>query len=244
MKIIGIIPARLNSNRIKKKALANIHGMPMCIHVYRRALLNTLLDDLIIATDSKEIISIAKKYNAKTMLTKKIHKNGTERMVEVLKKKKFSIAVLINGDEPMLDPKHINISVKTLVKSNADASILARKFYNYNSPSDFKIVCDRSGFLMYISRADIPFHRNNINTNMLKAYHIMSFRRKIILQYGKLKKTTLEKSEGHEHLRLIENGYKIKVAIVKSNSVSVDVPKDLKYVRSKIKSDKYWHKYK
>ena len=144
----------------------------------------------------------------------------------------------------MLDPKHINTSLKTLIISNADASILARKFNNYNSPSDFKIVCDRYGFLMYISRADIPFHKKNLNTNMLKAYHIMSFKRKVILQYPKLKKTTLEKSEGHEHLRLLENGYKIKVAIVKSNSISVDVPKDLKYVKSKIKSDNYWHKYK
>jgi len=243
-KKIGIIPARLNSVRVPRKAIVDIHGLPMCVHVYRRALMSEVLDEVVIATDSIEVMNVAKAHGAKAVITKSSHVNGTERMAEVLETHDSDIAVLINGDEPLIDPDHIGVSVNTLIKSNADASMLARKFDKFDSPSDFKIVLNVAGDVMYISRADIPSNARNTIPYMLKAYHIMAFHKHTLEKYAAMTKTPMESLEDHEHLRLIENGYKIRAAVVESNCISVDVPEDLEYVKSVIPGDPYWPKYK
>ena len=109
-KKIGIIPARLNSVRVPRKAIVDIHGLPMCVHVYRRALMSEVLDEVVIATDSIEVMNVAKAHGAKAVITKSSHVNGTERMAEVLETHDSDIAVLINGDEPLIDPNHIGVS--------------------------------------------------------------------------------------------------------------------------------------
>jgi len=243
-KTIGIIPARLNSQRINQKAIVDIHGLPMCVHVYRRALMNQLLDDVVIATDNVKVMEVAKEYGARSIMTKSSHVNGTERMAEVLETYPSDIAVLINGDEPLIDPNHISVSVNTLLDSGADASMLARKFDKFNSPSDFKIVLNIAGDVMYISRNDIPSNARNTVPFMLKAYHVMAFRKETLKNYASMEKSPMESLEDHEHLRLIENGYKIRAAVVESNCISVDVPEDLEYVKSVIPHDPYWPKYK
>ena len=244
MKKIGVIPARLNSVRIPRKALVDINGLPMCIHVYRRALLSADIDEVVIATDNQEVIDVVGHFGAKSILTKSSHVNGTERMAEVMNKRKdFDIAVLINGDEPLIDPGHIGVSVNTLLESGADASILARKFDKLNSPSDFKMVCNPAGDVLYISRSDIPSSARNHVPHMLKACHVLAFTRKTIQEYAEMAPTPMELLEDHEHLRLIEHGYKIRAAVVESNSISVDIPEDLEYVRSVMPTDPYWSKY-
>ena len=113
------------------------------------------------------------------------------------------------GDEALLDPNHIKISIETLIKSDSDGSILARKFYKRNSSADFKLVLNAKKEVMYISRGDIPSEYRNPAPYFLKAYHLMAFKRKTLLDYSFLEKSPLESVEDHEHLRLLENGYKI-----------------------------------
>jgi 3-deoxy-manno-octulosonate cytidylyltransferase (CMP-KDO synthetase) len=244
MKVVGIIPSRLKSTRVPNKPLVDICGLPMVVHVYKRACFSDVLDDVIVATDSNEVKSVVEKHGGKAVITSVDHKNGTERLAEVAKYIDADIIVLINGDEAILDPDHIQDSLDALLKSNSDASILVIDFFKENSPSDFKVVLNSKDEVMYISRSDIPSNARNPVQSMLKAYHILSFKRQFLIEYAKMDKSLLEKIEDHEHLRIIENGYTLKAKKVSGHSISVDTNQDLMYVREVMKTDPYFLKYK
>jgi len=244
MKILGVIPSRLKSSRIVEKPLVDICGMPLIAHVYKRASFNDRLDDLIVATDSELVRNEVEKFGGTAVMTDPGHANGTERMHEVLESRNEDIAVLINGDEALLNPDHISTSVDTLVGADVDASILATRFYKKNSPGDFKIVLNAHGDVLYISRNDIPSEARNSVEFLLKAYHIMAFRRQTVRDYCRIGKTHLESIEDHEHLRLVEHGYRIRASIVDSDSISVDTPEDLEYVRNAMQADSLFPRYR
>jgi len=237
--VIGIIPSRLNSSRLPRKPLIDINGEQLIKRVHRLSCQSNILDSVIVATDSEEIKNLINDNNGIAMMTSPEHKNGTERMGEVIKKlkKDYDVYVLINGDEALLNPSHIKDAVETLLINNTDASMLACKFYKRNSPSDFKLVMNKKNELMYISRGDIPSESRNKLSYFLKAYHIMAFKKNTILEYALLEKSSLEKIEDHEHLRLLENGYKISCSLVDSDSISVDTKLDLEYVLNRIRNE-------
>ena len=108
--------------------------------------------------------------------------------------------------------------------------MLVCKVYKRNSPSDFKVVLNAKNELLYISRSDIPSESRNPSPFLLKAYHIMAFKEQTIIDYSLLERTRLELIEDHEHLRLLENGYRISCKLVNSSSISVDTESDLKFV--------------
>ncbi len=243
MKVIGVIPSRLKSTRVPNKPLVDICGLPMIVHVYKRACFSNILDDVIVATDSEEIKTVIESHGGKAVITSPDHKNGTERIAEVAQLTDADIIVLINGDEAIFNPENIADSVNTLINSDADAAILVIDFFEKNSPSDFKVVLNTVNEVMYISRNDIPSDARNRVDGMLKAYHILSFKKDFLIQYSKMDKTPLEKIEDHEHLRIIENGYKLKAKKILGYSVSVDTPKDLEYVRGAMKDDPYFRRY-
>jgi CMP-2-keto-3-deoxyoctulosonic acid synthetase len=223
-KVLGIIPSRLASSRLFNKPLHKVFGIPLILHVYYRAKLSKELTDLIVATDSEEILKLVTDAGGKAMMTSPLHKNGTERMAEVIKSHgDYDYYTLINGDEILLNPESIDISIQTLIDApKADASILAVPFTRENSSSDFKIVCNLKQEVMYISRNDIPSSaRNGVNFR-LKAYHLMTFKPNTIIEYSSMDKTPLEKIEDHEHLRLLENGYIIQCRQVNDQCISLD----------------------
>ena len=244
-RILGIIPSRLESSRLTKKPLHEIFGLPLILHVYNRAKLAKGLTDLIIATDSDEIVKLVEQHGGKAMLTSVFHKNGTERMSEVLEKyPDFDYYTLINGDEILLNPSSIDVSINTLLENDyADASILAVPFKRENSPSDFKIVCNMKSELMYISRNDIPSSARNEVEFRLKAYHLMTFKPETIRSYSKLEKSPLEKIEDHEHLRLLEHGYKIVCKVVNDKCISLDMPSDIPIIECYLKQDETYKLY-
>jgi 3-deoxy-manno-octulosonate cytidylyltransferase (CMP-KDO synthetase) len=242
-RIVGIIPSRLKSTRVPDKPLVDIHGLPMIVHVYKRACMADILDEVWVATDSEEIKNTVEAYGGKALMTGEHHKNGTERLAEAAENIDADIVVLINGDEAIFNPEHVKVSVKTLLNSDAAASILVLDFNKKNSPGDFKVVLNCRDEVMYISRNDIPSDARNEVKSMLKAYHILSFRKSFLKEYAAMEKTPLEKIEDHEHLRIIENGFKMKAAKVESNSISVDTPSDLEYVREVMKTDPFFKIY-
>ena len=173
MKIIGLIPTRMNSTRLPHKSLLPINGIPMIVHVYKRSKLAKKLDDLIICCDDKKIISIAKKYNIKAMLTSKHHTNGTERIAEACSKlkTKYDIVVDIQGDEPLISPYHIDQVIDYHIKNyNTDIILPSLKIKPVNSTNIVKIVKDKSnnvfrfGIEIYNSEAD-KNSKDNIVTN-------------------------------------------------------------------------------
>ena len=157
MKTIGLIPTRLVSTRLPNKSLLPINGIPMIIHTYKRAKLAKKLDDLIICCDDKKIISLAKKYNIKAMLTSTHHSNGTERIAEAFSKlkNKYDLIVDIQGDEPLISPYHID-QVIDYHKKNYEADIIlpSLKIKPINSTNIVKIVKDKFENVLYLSRAN------------------------------------------------------------------------------------------
>ena len=244
-RVLGIIPSRLQSSRLPKKPLHKVFGLPLIIHVYKRAALSKNLTDLVVATDSSEIVELVERFGGKAILTSINHKNGTERMSEVLQAyPNYDYYTLINGDEILLDPSSIGVSIQTLIENeDADASLLAVPFERESSPSDFKIVCNLANQVMYISRSDIPSSARNNIKERLKAYHLMTFKPKTILEYSQMEKSPLEKVEDHEHLRLLEHGYKIYCKIVNDKCISLDTLEDIPIIEEYLSNDQVYQNY-
>ena len=242
--IVAIIPSRLESSRIPRKPLVDIAGMPMVAHVYHRASLSPIVDEVCVATDSEEVKHAVERYGGKAILTSGDHQNGTERLTEASEHFKADYVMLVNGDEALLNPDYMAVSYQALMDSDAEASILVNRFEKTNSPSDFKVVLNLKNEVMYISRGDIPCDARNAVDYRLKAYHIMTFRRGFLPIYASLGKSPMEKIEDHEHLRMIENGHKLVAREVESSAVSVDTPADLEFTREQMPEDPFFQRYR
>lgn len=244
MKIIGLIPARLESSRLPRKALLDICGMPMILHTLGRAQMSKMLNEVYVATDSEEIFRLVENSGGKAIMTSKSHKTGTDRIAEAAQKIDADIIVNIQGDEPLLEPGHIDAGVQGLLSSDAPVSILLAKFSKKLSASDIKAVVNLKGEVMYLSRADLPSDARSKVAERLKAYHIVSFRKPFLLQYSKMAQTPLEKIEYNEYLRILENGCKMQGVAVESSAISVDTPEDLGIVRKQMEKDRLYPIYK
>jgi len=244
MKIIGMIPVRMESTRLPKKAIRNICGLPMIIHTLKRTMLAKELDEVYVVTDSNDIKELVELHGGKVIITSAHHQTGSDRLAEAASKIEANIIVNIQGDEALVNPKHIDQSIQGLVNSDAQVSILLTKFSKKNSPGDIKAVVNLKNEVMYISRSDLPSDARIEVTSMLKAYHVVSFRKDFLIKYASLEQTPLEKIEFNEYLRILENGYKMQGVMVDSDSVSVDTEEDLKYVTSRMRDDEIYHQYK
>ena len=244
---MGLIPLRLKSKRLKNKPLLNLLGLPLFVHVYRRAKYSNLLDDLVVCCDDKKIFQSAKKYNVKCIMTKKYHKNGTERIAEAYKKigKKYDLIVDIQGDEPLLNPRHIDSVINFHLKNNtADIVLPSLKIKKKDQTSIVKVIKSQRNEVLYLSRKDLPFDYSNSKTgDLLKHLSIISFKPEALKKFAKSKKTKLEKIENIELLRAIEIGLKIKSFNLKGESFSVDIKKDYINAKKNLTKDKFYKKY-
>ena len=245
VKVVAIIPARLESSRLPNKALVDILGLPMIVHVFKRCLMARSLDSVYVATDNDKIRKTVERYGGKVIMTSPDHQTGTDRIAEAAQHIEADIIVNVQGDEALVNPVHIDKAVAGLTTSpNANVSILVNPFNKKNSTSDIKTVLNKRDEVMYFSRSDIPSDARTIEPKMLKAYHIVPFRKNFLLRYAQWKKTELEQIEFNEYLRILENGYKIQAVHVESDAVSVDTYDDLDFVIKKMKKDKLFNKYK
>ena len=154
MKIIGLIPVRLRSRRLHEKPLLKINNLPMFVHVYKRAKMSKLLDELIVCCDDKKIINTCKKFNIKSMITSKKHVNGTERILEGYKKirKNYDLVIDIQGDEPLLNPNHIDKVIKFHKKNKkADIILPSLKIKYCENPNIVKVVTNNENKVVYSS---------------------------------------------------------------------------------------------
>jgi 3-deoxy-manno-octulosonate cytidylyltransferase (CMP-KDO synthetase) len=244
LKVVGIIPSRLESSRLARKPLVDIEGLPMIIHVYLRCLNANTLDDIFVATDSKEIADVVSLYGGKYIMTSKDHKTGTDRIAEAAEKIDCDIVVNIQGDEALVDPSHIDLVVNSMLKNNdLDIALLVSPCNSYNSPSHIKTVVDESMNVMYFSRSDIPSSARHNKAPMLKGYHIVPFRKNFLLDFASWEHGKLEDIEYCEYLRILEKGFKIKAVFINYDAVSVDDKETLLYVRDKMKSDPIFKTY-
>ena len=248
MHIVGFIPARMGSSRFPGKPLAKICGLSMLEHVYRRSIMSRTLDDVYIATCDVEIKRAVASFNGKVMMTQATHERASDRVAEAMLKveaqqnRRIDIAVMIQGDEPMVYPQMIDAAVKPLLMnskilvSNIMAPIETSE--EFKDPNSIKVVIDKDNFALYFSREPIPSpHRKTKNTPAYKQVCIIPFRRDFLLRFGLLRQTPLEIAESIDMLRVLESGGKIKMVLTNRKTYSVDTPADLKKVERHMKND-------
>lgn len=244
MKVVGMIPVRLESSRLPGKALIDICGYPMIIHVLKRTLMAKSLDEVFVVTDNEKIKSVVESYGGSVLMTGTHHQTGSDRLAEAADSIEADYIVNIQGDEALVNPEHIDLVTEAVINSeDCPIGFLVTPFKKYNSPGDIKAVLNENNEVMYISRSDIPSNARTESPDMLKVYHIVPFRKDFLLQYSKWSKTKLELIEFNEYLRILEKGYKIKAVHVDSAAISVDTYSDLEFVREKMKTDSYFKMY-
>ncbi|WP_297405757.1 3-deoxy-manno-octulosonate cytidylyltransferase [uncultured Cetobacterium sp.] len=241
MKFLGVIPARYESSRLPKKPLKDICGYPMIEWVYKRALKSNL-DKVIVATDSKEVYEAVKKFGGDVILTREDHLNGTSRIAEVCEKiTDFDVIINIQGDEPLIEKDMINSLIDSFkVEKDLKMSTLKHKLHSWEDieNSNFvKVVTDKNDYAIYFSRSVIPYPRNKNMGNYFKHVGIYGYKRDFVLDYFKMESTPLENSESLEQLRVLENGYKIKVLETNFEVIGVDTQEELEKVRLHIKNN-------
>lgn len=243
-KIIAIIPARMGSSRFYGKPLKLINKIPMIQRVYENVKKCPWINDVYIATCDQKIKRFIQKINGNVLMTKKTHTRASDRCaealkkIESLKKCKYEIVLMVQGDEPMIKPAMLNKICKFMLKNkNSLVSNLITKIdtkEEFYDPNSIKIVKSNENKAIYFSRKAIPFQKNDL-ANAYKQVCAIPFRRDFLLKYLKLKSTPLEIIESIDMLRVIEYGYEVDLVEVKGRIQSVDTLKDLKKVEKFIR---------
>ncbi len=234
MKILGVIPARLQSTRLPRKVLREIGGLPMVVYVFQRAQACRLLSDLLVATDSEEDVEACHTHHVPAVLTSADHRSGTDRLWEVSRARMADVYVNIQGDEPLVTTGHIETLVRpflkepevqvTTLKIRATPEEVATRTAN-------KVVTNRHGDALYFSRLPIPFDRDNGGgITYWKHIGIYAYRRSVLEMYHSLPPSSLEQAEQLEQLRLLEHGIPIRVLETREPTIGVDTEEDLKAV--------------
>ena len=242
MNVIGVIPARYQSSRFAGKVLADILGKPMIQHVWEQAKQALLLDDLIIACDDERVAEAARGFGAKVSLTAKGHASGTDRICEVINPIDVKIVINIQGDEPLIHPIMIDrVAQELLDERKIPMVTLMKKIENpaeVNDPNVVKVIVDRNNFAIYFSRSAIPYHAENSEVKSVVYYkHIglYGYTKDFLFTYKNLPVSDLERIERLEQLRVLQEGFRIKVLETRYDTVGVDTAEDLEKVREYLK---------
>lgn len=242
MDIIGVIPARYASSRFEGKVLADILGKPMLQHVWERAKQSLVLNDLIIACDDSRVAEAAKGFGAKTVLTSRDHASGTDRIIEIINPIDVKVVINIQADEPLVNPMMIDSLAQTLLdKPEIQMATVMKEIEDIKElrdPNVVKVVVDRNNFALYFSRAPIPHRAHNSEVKAPKFYkHIglYGYTKDFLFTYKNLPVSDLEKIECLEQLRVLEEGFRIKLIETKHETIGVDTPEDLEKVKAFLK---------
>lgn len=232
MKVIGVIPARFHSTRFAGKVLADLGGKPVVQYVWESAKRSRILDDLVIAADDERIIKTAEDFGAKAIYTSPDQPSGTDRLIEVVNPVEVEVVVNIQGDEPMVQPEMIDELARAILEDkDVYMATLAKKIEHKSeieNPNVVKVVIDRNGFGLYFSRSVIPYPRHETIPVYYKHLGLYAYTKDFLFEFTNLPKSHLEMTEGLEQLRVLENGYRIKVVETKFDTIGIDTPEDLK----------------
>jgi 3-deoxy-manno-octulosonate cytidylyltransferase (CMP-KDO synthetase) len=250
-KVIGIIPARLGSRRIVEKPLIPVDGKPLIQNIYERATKCKLLDRVLVATNSPRVSDLVFGFGGEAHISLKNHLTGSDRVAEAARMLNYDLIVNIQCDLPNLSPALVDELVSAMLREpSVGMGTLATRLTDpakLKNPHVVKMVLDRKSRALYFSRRPIPYVRSDRvpgagsarsavdlkRTDFYEHIGIYGFRRSFLMRFASWEQTPLEKAEKLEQLRALENGARIKVYLTKRKPVSLDVPSDLKKLRTR-----------
>lgn len=225
-----IIPARFASTRFPGKPLARDTGKPLIQHVYERAQAATCVDRVVVATDDGRIHEAVVGFGGESVMTRTDHPNGTSRLDEAARTLELTddaIVVNVQGDEPEIDPAHIDVAVDALGDFEAAtlAAPLDAAHEDARDPNVVKVVVALDGRALYFSRSLVPsLDRADPSTVVRRHVGLYVYRVAFLATYVRLEPTPLEQAECLEQLRILEHGYRIRVADIDSAHPGIDTP--------------------
>lgn len=229
MKTIAVIPARLGSTRLPRKMLREIAGEPLIARVYRGVQSCPLLADVIVATDSDEILKLCEARGFHAQLTSARCRNGTERVHEISKSVAADVYINVQGDELLARAEHIAALLSVMEDAETRVGTLKTPatIDDIKNPNAVKVVTDRRGRALYFSRATIPHDRDGVKPDYFKHMGFYAYRKSALDRYCALPESRLEQSERLEQLRFLENAIPIQVAETPYDTIRVDAEEDL-----------------
>jgi 3-deoxy-manno-octulosonate cytidylyltransferase (CMP-KDO synthetase) len=232
MKSVAIIPARLASTRLPRKMLREIGGKPLIGLVYEAVRSSPLLTEVIVATDSQEILEVCRRHAWTAQLTSAAHRSGTERVHEVSNSIAADVYLNVQGDEPLTRVEHIATLLEVMNSLAVQVGTLKTPCaaVDIANPGAVKVVTDSDGRALYFSRATIPFDRDGVQPCYFKHLGMYAYRKVALDRFVALPESALEKSERLEQLRFLENGIPIYVGETPHDTVGVDTEEDLRRV--------------
>ncbi len=238
-RILAVIPARLGSTRLPRKVLREIAGEPMIAWVYRAARACPLLDQVLIATDSDEVLAFAQEHNLPAVFTPVDCASGTDRVHAVAESIAADIYVNIQGDEPLLRPEHLDALLEPMARADVEVATLATRCApdQVNNPNAVKLVTASNGRALYFSRASLPYDRDNSGGIAYRKHlGIYAYRKSALQRFPRLPPSALEAAEKLEQLRFLENGIDIYVTDTQYDTIGVDTEEDLRAVEAILKA--------
>ncbi len=245
-KILGIIPARYDSQRLKGKVLMDIGGKSMVQRVYEQATKSERLDKVLVATDHAQVFEHVKNFGGEVMFTSSQHQTGTDRCAEVAQKMgdEYSIVINIQGDEPFIDPEQINEVARLFDEEGTQIATLAKKITTYEELIDekeAKVALNTRLEAVFMSRSPIPYLRGVAMSEWIRHFDyykhigIYGFQAEILANIAKIPPSLLEQAEGLEQLRWMAH-YCIKVGITSFETLAIDTEADLRLAEKYLKS--------
>ena len=245
--VIAVIPARWASSRFPGKPLANIKGKPMVQWVFEQTCKAESVSEVIVATDDTRILEAVNNFGGTAIMTSSSHESGTDRIAEVVRDRDCEVVVNVQGDEPLIPSENIDRIVRPLLEdastSTTTLRILIKTYKELIDRNITKVVVDSSDSALYFSKAPIPWNRDEWSKDLasdssfdpLKPFwykHIglYAYRKNFLMEFGSLPDSGLENMEKLEQLRILENGFKIKVIETDLDSIGVDCESDLELI--------------
>ena len=234
MKVIGIIPARYSSVRFHGKPLADIHGKPMIWWVYQQARKVEAFDEVYVATDDDRIKNVCMSESMQVVMTKDDHHTMSSRIHEVSEKIDADVYVVVNGDEPLIDPGVIKAVIPTSLEGFYATNLMAtiRDPVEVIDFTNIKVVFGEDMNALYMTRSPVPYPKSTLDFKYYKHLGVIAYSKKALDFYISTEKGPNETIEDIDYLRFIEHRKPFKMIEVVSDSVSVDTAKDLDYIRN------------
>jgi len=241
MKVVAMIPARLEASRFPKKLVQDLNGKTVIERTFQAAVETGLFHEVYVVTDAQEIGSLFEENQV--IYSEKEHETGSDRLAEAAAKIEADVIVNVQGDEPFIDTQSLGLLVDVF-KKDADEQIDLASLKTpiedeaqINNPNVVKVICDQNDFAMYFSRSAIPYNRAQlIDVLHYKHIGVYAFRKDALIEFSKLEIKALEAAEKIEAIRFLEHNRTMKMVTTQIDNVGIDTPEDLERARLKLKA--------